>query len=327
MSSIEPQAGALRVGAGEEPSPEAGELLAHQAHQLSLGTNAVLALMKLTAGVLLVSPALVADGWHSLADTVSSAVAWIGFRLGREPADDDHHYGHGNLEALAGLLVGLALVAAGALVLWRSLRGERDALPKGHETLAMSVALVSALINLGLASVTHRASKRVASLSLRALTLDNLGDALSSIIVMLAILLRGFGYPGVELFVAGAIGVVIAAMGIGSVRSGFDVLMVRVTDQTLRGRIAETARCVDGVRAVQNVRIHPLGSDVRVDLEVNVDGELTVAAGHDIAHEVERQLTIHHSEVRDVHVHVNPCLPAHEGSPLLPGFAPEEPRT
>jgi len=308
----------------QEVAPEVSDLLAHQAHRLSLWTNAALAVMKLSAGVFLVSPALVADGWHSLADTVSSAVAWVGFRLGREPADEDHHYGHGNLEALAGLLVGLVLVVGGALVLWRSLRGEHEELPHGGGTVAMSVALVSALVNLGLASVTHRASKRVASLSLRALTLDNLGDALSSGVVLVAILMRSIGYPSVELFVAGAIGVVIAAMGIGSVRSGFDVLMVRVSDQTLRGRIAETARCVSGVRGVQNVRIHPLGSDVRVDLEVNVDGQLTVAVGHEIAHAVEDAVTKTHTEVRGVHVHVNPCLPNQDGSPLFPGFGSED---
>jgi cation diffusion facilitator family transporter len=320
MAAIEPQAGIPSGDSAQEPRRAEGDRVAHQAHRLSLATNAVLAVMKLVAGGLLVSPALVADGWHSFADTISSAVAWIGFRLGKEPADEDHHYGHGNLEALAGLLVGLALVVGGALILWRSLRGEHEVLPEGGSAVAMSVALVSALVNLGLASVTHRASKRVASLSLRALTLDNLGDALSSVIVLVAIFAHGQGYPSVELFVAGAIGVVIAAMGIGSVRSGFDVLMVRVTDQTLRVRIAESARCVEGVRGVQNVRIHPLGSDVRVDLEVNVDGQLTVAQGHDIAHEVESRVTEAHSEVRDVHVHVNPCLPNPADSPLFPGF-------
>ena len=245
-------------------------------------------------------------------------MAWIGYRLGKEPADEDHHYGHGNLEALAGLMVGLGLVFGGAWILWRSLRGEREELAAGGETIAMTVALVSTLVNLGLASVTHRASKRVGSLSLRALTLDNLGDGVSSLIVFAAIFLRGAGYPAVELFVAGAIGVLIAAMGLSSVRAGFDVLMVRVSDQTLRGRIVDTARGVEGVRAVQNVRIHPLGSDVRVDLEVNVDGHLTVARGHQIAHDVEDAVNDGHFEVSGVHVHVNPCLPEHFGSNIFP---------
>ena len=216
MSSTESQADASSESAAELPrgksSKRAGELLAHEAHRLSLVTNAVLAALKLAAGALLGSPALVADGWHSFADTISSAVAWIGYRLGKEPADDDHHYGHGNLEALAGLLVGLGLVSGGAWILWCSLRGEREELAESGSGLAMTVALISVVVNLGLASVTHRASKRVGSLSLRALTLDNLGDAISSLIVLVAIFLRGAGYPAVELFVAGAIGVVIAAM-------------------------------------------------------------------------------------------------------------------
>lgn len=297
---------------------ERGEQLAHRALRLSLVVNSLLAVLKLVAGALLASPALIADGWHSLADTLSSAVAWLGFRLGREPADDDHHFGHGNLEALGSLLVGLGLVVGGALILWNSFQGVGQEISSTGTTLAMSVALASALMNLGLASVTHGASKQISSLSLRALTLDNLGDALSSAVVLLAIVMRRAGYPEVELLVAGAIGVLIAAMGIGSVRSGFDVLMVRVSDPSLRGNIAQTAARHKDVRGVQNVRIHPLGSDMRVDLEVNVDGQLTVSEGHDIAHAVADAVTQAHVQVKGVHVHVNPCPRNLDGNNIFP---------
>ncbi|MDF1797813.1 MAG: cation diffusion facilitator family transporter [Planctomycetota bacterium] len=288
-------------------------VLSTAAHRLSLVVNALLAAMKLAAGFLFGSPALIADGWHSLADTISSAIAWIGFRLGNEPADEDHHYGHGNLEALAGLVIGLVLaVGGGALVLdslVAALSDTEAALPtQGGEALAMTVAVVSILANLGLARVTGRAAKRIGSLSLQALTWDNLGDALSSSVVLAAIGLRAAGYPHLELFVAGAIGVLIAAMGLGSVRAGFDVLMDRVSDPTLRQSIADTARAVPDVRGVQSVRIHPLGSDVRVDLEISVDGHLTVTDGHEIAHRVEDAIRAERPVVTDVHVHVNPCL-------------------
>ena len=288
--------------------------LATRAHRLSLAVNGGLAVVKLAAGLALGSPALVADGWHSVADTVTSVVAWLGFWLGSEPADEDHHYGHGNLEVLAGLVIGLLLAGGGALIVIDGARaalggGESAGLPAGDPGLAMGVAAVSILANLGLARVTHRTALSIGSPSLEAMTWDNVGDALASLTVLIAIGLGAMGYPEAEHFVAGAIGILIAAMGLRSVRAGLDVLLVRVSDPDLRRRMAETARAIDEVRGVQSVRIHPLGSDVRVDLEISVDGGLTVTAGHDIAHRVEDALREAEATVRDVHVHVNPCLP------------------
>ena len=313
-SRIVEQAGPSRKAqpAGTQPRTTpplaAANPLVRQAHRLSLFGNIILAVIKLIAGFLLASPALIADGWHSAADTFSSLVAVVGYRMGREPADEDHHFGHGNHEALAGLLIGLGLVIGGALVLWGSLTGDGGVLGTQGLEIAMIVAMVSTLINLGMAAVTNKAAKSVTSLSLRALTLDNLGDALSSLIVLVAIFFRKVGFPEVELFVAGAIGVVIAAMGLSSVRAALDVLLLRVTDQSLRGQIADKARALAGVRGVQDVRLHPIGSEMRVDLEINVDGHLTVTQGHDIAHHVMDELTSAFRQVRGVHVHVNPCL-------------------
>ncbi|MDG1499256.1 MAG: cation diffusion facilitator family transporter [Planctomycetota bacterium] len=309
-----------------DPTGPLDEGVGHQAHRLCLVTNGLLAAMKLGTGFLFASPALVADGWHSAADTISSGIAWVGYKLGSEPADEDHHYGHGNLEALGGLIVGLVLVVGGGGVVASSFFGELEAIEEGGEVLAMCVALVSILVNLGLAGVTGRAANRVGSISLRALTWDNLGDALSSTIVLVAIGARAAGYPAVEGFVAGAIGVLIMAMGLRSVRAGFDVLMDRVADPKMRFRIAETARRVEGVRGVKNVRIHPLGSDVRVDLEINIDGDLTVSRGHTIAHAVEDAVRDSDTSVQGVHVHMNPCEPDVDlGAGLFGGAAPARP--
>ena len=303
--------------------------LATRAHRLSLAVNAALAVLKLGAGFLFASPALVADGWHSAADTVSSVIAWLGQHLGAEPADEDHHYGHGNLEALAGLVIGLVLVVGGGLLVVESADAalgrapDPDGAAAGGVALAMTAAGISILANLGLARVTSHAAERVGSLSLRALTRDNLGDALSSVIVVVAIGFRAAGVPELEHVVAGLIGILIAGMGLASVRSGFDVLMVRVTDPELRRDLAEAARAVPDVRGVQSVRLHPLGSDVRIDLEISVDGTLSVTEGHAIAHRVEEALRDAREVVREVHVHVNPCLPGDlAGSNLLSAPTP-----
>jgi hypothetical protein len=95
-------------------------------------------------------------------------------------------------------------------------------------------------------------------------------------------------------------------MGAKSAKDGLDILMDRV-DPAMRGKFQTTAAAVEGVVGVQNVRVHPLGSELRVDMEISVDGSLTVERGHKIAHAVETAVIGAHEHVREVHVHVNPA--------------------
>src|SRR5688572_13629537 len=96
----------------------ASEIRAHgeRAHRLGVLVNALLAVFKIAGGWLSGSPALAADGYHSLADLVMNAVAWLSFRIAVRPADADHHYGHGKAEALAAVFVGAMLVIGGLTV-------------------------------------------------------------------------------------------------------------------------------------------------------------------------------------------------------------------
>ena len=231
----------------------------HRAHRLSVVANLGLAGLKLGVGWLAGSQVLLADGVHSLSDVALSAGAWIGYRWSQTPPDEDHHFGHGNGEALAGLFVGLVLLAAAGGLAYATLRWEST------------------------------------------IQVDALGfAALGVVAVGLA------GLPWIELAGAVAISLLIARMGWTSVREGFDVLMDRVPDPELRGRIAATAAAVEGVRGVQRVRVHPLGSSYQVDLEISVDGSLTVSEGHAIAHAVADSVRAEHERAGGVQVHVNP---------------------
>ena len=116
-----------------------------------------------------------------------------------------------------------------------------------------------------------------------------------------------FGLAWAEPVMTALIGVFIVVMGLRSLREGLDVLMDRVADTELRGRMRAAALEVPGVDGVQRVRIHPLGSIHRADMEISVDGALSVRKGHEIAHEVESAVTRAEAGVVQVSVHVNPA--------------------
>ena len=280
---------------------------ADRAHALTVAANAALAAGKLGVGFLAGSPVLVADGWHSCSDVAMNLLAWAGARIARKEADEDHHYGHGNAEALAALLVGMVILATGGGIVAQVVReGSEAVTDETWGTLALAVGVAAGGVKLALALHTARVASEVNSPSLLAVSRDNRSDALTGLIVPVAIGASLAGIHGIEPAAAVAIGLVVGWMGIQSVREGFDVLMDRVADPELRGHLEETARGVEGVLGVQQVRVHPLGTEHRVDMEISVDGSLTVEQGHDIAHAVQARLVEAFAHVEEVHVHVNP---------------------
>jgi cation diffusion facilitator family transporter len=275
------------------------------AYALTLAVNLGLAGAKLGMGFVAGSPALVADGWHSLSDVAMNALAWTGYSIAQAPPDEDHHYGHGNWEAVAALIVGLIVIAAGAGIAFGTFFSKSAHTDPEHGALALAVGIGSGLAKLLLARTTARVGNRLNSPSLIAVSRDNLSDALTGALVPVAIGASLLGVSWSEQACALVIAGVVFWMGAKSAKEGLDILMDRA-DPKERDLIEATAAAVPGVLGVQSVRIHPLGTEQRVDMEISVDGTQTVADGHKIAHAVERAVVAAHDHVHHVHVHVNP---------------------
>lgn len=277
-----------------------------RAFAVELVGNAILSLLKITVGLIAGSRGLVADGWHSVSDVAVGLATWGAHLFSRRPPDQDHHYGHGRAEALAGAGIGLALLVGGPWVAVSSWTSEATLQEGAAFWAALLVAILSTGSNLFLAWFSRRAGAAHRSQALLALSRDDVSDALSSLLVIAGLAGSRAGWSWAEPAVGTVIGCLIVGMGWRSVKEGIDVLMDRVDDPRLREDLKRLAAGVPGVRGVQSVRIHPLGASYRVDMELSVDGELSVERGHAIAHDVEAAVTEGQSLVEEVHVHVNP---------------------
>lgn len=316
--------GTIRAPPGMRSPRIAGEAMVVQsgdpgagAYALTMIVNAGLAAAKLAMGFLAGSPALIADGWHSLSDIAMNLLAWLGHHWSKAPADDDHHYGHGNWEAVASLVVGLIVIGAGAGIASGVFLSGAEGTDPDRGVLALCVGVGAGLSKLLLARYTSRVGNRLNSPSLIAVSRDNLSDAMTGTMVPIAIGASLLGVIWAEQICALLIAGVVFWMGAKSAKDGLDILMDRV-DPEVRGRVEATVVEVDGVVGVQSVRVHPLGSELRVDMEISVDGALTVEQGHNIAHDVETAVVGAHDHIHEVHVHVNPAKPADVG-PKQPG--------
>jgi len=270
--------------------------------------SATLAATKILIGWLAGSTAVMADGFESAGDVVASGIVLFGFIVAAKPPDANHPYGHGRVEILTGLAVGVILGLAGAGICARSLARafEVYAAPAafGLWPLIVSVAAKSVL-----STVKFRYGRRINSTALVADAWNDLVDILSGLTAMTALGLTLYNpqrFLAADAWGGFAVGLIVVFTGINVVRGTFWQLMDTMPDEALVRRIRSVAEEVPGVRGVEKCYARKTGLQYHVDLHLEVDPDITVRASHDIATQVRGRLRETLDWVADVLVHVEP---------------------
>ncbi len=253
--------------------------------------NLVLAVAKVIGGILAQSQALIVDGVHSLSDLASDVLVLFAARYGSLDADHNHPYGHARIETLATLAVGVVLLAVAAGFLLdassRLLLGQ-DMIVPGQ--LALWVALGSVLAKEAMFHATRRVARRTGSSLMLANAWHHRSDALSSLVVIV-----GVGGAMLGLIWFDALAAVIVALMLAWVAwkllAGASLELV---DTGLsRKELAVMAATIDGVagvRGFQDLRTRLMGGQVLVDVQILVDGQITVAEADLVADQVRQAL-------------------------------------
>ncbi|MCX6627493.1 MAG: cation diffusion facilitator family transporter [Candidatus Solibacter sp.] len=271
--------------------------------------SGALAVIKIVAGTSGHSTAVVADGLESAADVIASGFVLFGLTLAAKPADDDHPYGHGRVETLTGLLIGLVLLAGGVLISWNAIR--RVGQP--HEPLAAFVIwplLISLAAKTGLATLKFRYGTKLKSDALRADAWNDATDTLSAIAALIAVgltLIDGSRFAEADRYGGFVVGLIVISAGARVARETAMQLMDTMPHPRLIGQIREAAFAVPGVRGVEKCFARKTGFKYHVDLHLEVDPEMTVRQSHQLAHQVQLNILARLEWVADVLVHVEPA--------------------
>lgn len=270
--------------------------------------NAVLAAVKGVAGVLGNSYALLADAVESGSDVVTSFIVWWGLRVAAEPPDENHPYGHGKAEPLAGMAVALALFAASALITVESIKEIRT--PHHAPAPFTLIVLVGVIaVKEGLFRWVFRVGHEVESGAVKGDAWHHRSDAITSAAAFIGIsvaLIGGRGYESADDWGALVAAGIIALNGVRLLRPALEELTDAAPDPALETALRETAAQVEGVEGLEKCYVRKLGFDYYVDLHVLVDGSLSVTAGHEIAHQVQDAVRREHPRVSGVLVHIEP---------------------
>ncbi len=267
----------------------------------------LLGVVKILVGWLAHSQALVADGIHSLSDLATDFIVLYAAKHSHRAADEDHPYGHGRIETLATVGLGISLIVVAFGIGYDAVRRMNDMDLLLHPgAMALAVAVVSVFAKEGIYHYTKNAAVKLRSNMLMANAWHSRSDAISSIVVVIGVGGAMMGYPYLDAVAAIAVAVMIAKIGIDLIRASSKELIDTALEPKVVDAIRKEIVDVDGVRALHMLRSRRSGSDALVDLHVQVDPRISVSEGHQIGDTVRRRLLERVDEVTDVTVHIDP---------------------
>ena len=287
-------------------SPAERQAAAARSTWVSVGVNLLLTATQITVGIIAKSQGLIADGIHSLSDLVADFVVLFAGHHSKKDADVDHPYGHHRFETAASLALGLLLLAVGIAMLWSAFKKLEtpDSVQQVH-VMALWVAGAALIAKETLFRYMLTVAKRVKSSMLVANAWHARSDAASSLVVGIGIIGNLAGYPILDPIAALIVGFMVSRMGWSFGWDALHDLMDRAVDEQEVDAIRITLNETPGVSGVHDVRTRKMGDMIVVDAHIEVDGSISVEAGHDIAVEARNRVMQRH-RVLNLMTHVDP---------------------
>jgi len=229
-------------------------------------------------------------------------------RRAHKPADEDHPYGHTQLESVGALVIGAFIITTALTIFWRAVNSLFDyfassASPAEISPITLYVALFTVALKIFLSIYTKKVGQRTKNPSIIALAQDHRNDIFSASAVVIGVILGRMGILWMDAFAGALVAVFIARTGFSILLQSTDDLMDTVPGKALRQEIEQVLAEVPGIQQIDTMQAHRFGQYLVINLAIFVDGNLNVDQGDAIADEVERKITESVDYVRAVHVH------------------------
>lgn len=258
---------------------------------VGIGLNLLLFAGKLLAGLLTASIAVVADAFNNLSDAGTAIVTLVGFHLAGQEADEEHPFGHGRMEYLAGLIVSLAILLVGFELLKGSVGKIMEPQPVSFSALSVGILVGAVLAKLWLNRFYRVIGEKIQSATMRAAAADSLSDAVATGVVLVSGLAGMWLQVNIDGFVGIAVAVFIFRAGWQAVKETLDPLLGRPMDPELAADIDRLVLDHPYILGIHDLVYHDYGPGramMSFHAEVPADGDLL--AIHDVIDHIEREL-------------------------------------
>ena len=290
----------------EEDQSAEKDAAVKQSTWVSVAVNLGLTFTQVIAGLLSGSQGLVADGIHSLSDLLADFVVLLAAHHSQKEADDDHHYGHLRYENAASMVLGLLLLTVGIGMVWAAVGKltKPDAIAPVQQ-VALWVALCALLVKEVLFRYMLAIGERVKSGMLVANAWHARSDAASSLVVAVGIGGNLLGLPLLDPIAALVVGIMVGRAGWSFTWEAIHDLTDRSATEEETESIRQEILATPGILGLHELRTRKAGDLLLVDAHLEVNGQLSVREGHDIAFEARRRVMTQHP-VLNMMTHVDP---------------------
>jgi cation diffusion facilitator family transporter len=268
--------------------------------------DGVLGLLKVIAGTLFHSQALLVDGIHSFTDVASDLVVLGVMRVSRQAPDQDHPYGHQRIETMGTMVLGSILIAVGAALAWDNTLRLLDG---GAVNIPEWPVLVAAVISIASKEWIYRYTRRVGIAIRSDLIIANAWhsrtDALSSVVVLFSTIGAMLGYLWLDILAAVIISGIIIHIGWRFTRDSVKELVDTGLSPEDTEALKHIASKTDGVRNVHELRSRRMGHDILLDVHLVVSPEISVSEGHQIGMQVVKAMRNALDNILDINFHID----------------------
>lgn len=271
-------------------------------------TNVFLAITKIIVGILFSSGAIISDGIHSFSDLFTDIVSIVGNILARKPADKEHPYGHGKIEYLTSLIIGIIVVFVGIKVIISSFNNE-IVMPSKIVAIVTIITIIAKLL---LSSYIIKKGKQYNNSILIASGKESRMDVISSIVVFISVLFMQFSDYISLLKYSDKIASVI--VGLFIIKAGYDILKDNAsvvlgkqeTDEECVTNIENIIKGTDDVLEIKSLIIMKFGHKSSLNLIISMYGDTTISNAHKIADEIEKRIKDYNSNIEYINIHIEP---------------------
>lgn len=273
----------------------------------SVSGKTALTIFNFIIGTISGSTALVVESAHTLSDILTSAIAFIGFKIGLKPADRDHPYGHGKAEPLMGLLIVVFL----AVISYEIFSEVYQKLMLGSAlTPPTALAAVMAIIGIGanyaLTTYSMKIGKKINSPAIIADAKHQKVDIFACVAILIGIVGARMGMPILDPLVGAFVGLLILKTAFDVACENINHIMGKVPSDKLTNDIKSVALAVNGIYGVHNLKINYMGPYASTELHVAMNGEITLREAHKLSDIVENTIIDKVEIVNAATVHVCP---------------------
>ncbi len=289
-------------------SDEEAEKIALSVSNWSILSNVVLTILKLLAGFIANSAAMISDAIHTASDVLSTLVVIVSVKIANKKSDSDHQYGHERFESLGSLILAIMLLATGLAIGWGGL--ETLWKPSASLTvpgaLALYAAIISIIVKEAMYWYTIAAANKIKSTALKADAWHHRSDALSSIGALIGIGAAQLGYPLGDPIASLVICLCIIKTAWDIGKDSAEKLTDKSCDPETVKNMQATAIEQPGVIAVKELKTRLFGTKAYTDITIACDGDLTLRNANEIGEEVHLAIEHNFPQVKHCNVHIDP---------------------